>query len=317
MMKLTRRDFFTGAMATAATATLTNSLGGPTDGKDPNFSVFLSDIHVSGPNVKGQPTYQNPLFHKTVNAILNMRPLPARVVVFGDIALWVGRHEDYEESRTDFQRIKDAGIDLYLTMGNHDHRKVFLNYYPEYAKTSPVPGRIVSIIDLGQSDLILLDTLKESGENEGDKNAVEGCLDDAQWNWLLTESQRRKRPFFVGSHHDPKDLGGRKMQWRMSTAKNFVGYIHGHHHKWMSDWFACDWQNTHVYRVAGLPSTGWWGDIGYAEFRTYPDRAELSLSKDNDFFFPKPLPANEKRPANWEMIRSAHHGQSVIFPYRG
>ena len=41
---------------------------------------------------------------------------------------------------------------------------------------------------------------------------------------------------------------------------------------------------THCYEYVGLPSTGHWGDIGFATMRTFPDRVEIT-NHQNDFFF--------------------------------
>ena len=65
----------------------------------------------------------------------------------------------------------------------------------------------------------------------------------------------------------------------------------------------------------GTPSTGWWGTIGFAEFRTFADRAELSLAAGNDFFFPNPLKAGERRPPEWDDIVAEETGSKTVFRY--
>jgi len=169
---ISRRGFLFGSAAAVGTMAGCRIVGAG-DGVDPCLTAFLSDIHVSGLDVQGQPTYQNPLFERAVDAVLAMRPLPARVVVMGDIALWKGRHEDYEASLPALKRIK----------------------------------------------------------------------------------------------------------------------------------------------VACLPSTGWWGDIGFATLRTFSDRAELTMAPGNDFFFPNPLKPGEARPAAWDEIRAEHANAHCTFAY--
>ena len=66
-MDITRRGFFFGAAAVAAGAALGN------DEVDGSLTVFLSDIHISGVGVKGQPTYQNPLLDRAIDQILALR----------------------------------------------------------------------------------------------------------------------------------------------------------------------------------------------------------------------------------------------------
>ena len=199
-MDITRRGFFFGAAAVAAST----ALGG--DEVDGNLTVFLSDIHISGKDVKGQPTYQNPLLDKAIDQILALRPRPRRAVVFGDVALWRGHAADYAESAPRLKRLSDAGIEVTVTTGNHDHRVPMFAAYPEQAKKTPVPGRVTSVVDLGTSDLFLLDSLNENAAGEGSNNAVAGTLDEAQAAWLKGAAAAAKRPFFVGAHHPPEEL---------------------------------------------------------------------------------------------------------------
>ena len=316
---MNRREFLTGAVCLAAAPYAAKAMGTAVT-VDRNLSAFLSDIHVSGWNLKGQPTYQNPLFEKAVDQVLAMSPRPARVVVFGDVALWKGRHEDYEASLPGFRRLTDAGIELFLTMGNHDKREVFLKYHPQYAKTSPVPGRIVSVVDLGTCDLLLLDSLQEGTGGEGTDNPVPGAIDKAQWDWLAAEAKRRTRPFLCGAHHSPQELtqtiDGKKASVLsiLGDAPMFRGWVHGHDHTWRKDFHAKGWGSRTLFREAVLPSTGWWGDIGYAVMRTFADRAELSLV-ENDFFFPNPLKEGEERPRQWDEIVAENRGVRCTFVY--
>ena len=318
--KLTRRAFFIGAAAATAAPVVAKAMMAG-NCVDENLSVFISDIHVSGRPTEEQPNYQNPLFEQAVDAILEMRPRPKRVVCFGDIALWKGWHEDYEASLPGFKRITDAGIELYLTMGNHDHREPFLKCHPSYAKTSPVPGRIVSVVDLGTSDLILLDSLQETGAGEGANNAVPGAIDKAQWDWLEAECKRRTRPFFCGAHHSPREmtqkLGERTVNVLSFLRKQplFRGWIHGHDHIWSKEAIIENYGANSLLRKVALPSTGWWGDIGYGVFRTYEDHAVLSLEQ-TDYFFSRPLTEGEERPAQWDAALEENRGQRCTFFYK-
>lgn len=320
-METSRRDFLSlGALATAATS-LTGCAGWRVQSAsapvvDPNLSAFLSDIHVSGRNVKKQPTYQNPLFEKAIDQVLALNPRPKRALIFGDVALWSGRNADYEESLPQIKRLKEAGIDVYLTTGNHDHREPLFRFHPHQLERTPVPGRLVSVVDVGTADFILLDTLQENPEGEGSSNKVDGALDAAQADWFLAFAEAAKRPFFCGGHHPPQELKvrGKDLLQHLETNQQFCGYIHGHNHRWDKDWHHFGYSRLHVLRSACLPSTGWWGDIGFATFRTSADRATLSLVQ-NDFFFPRPLTAGAKRPPEWNEILHENAGAVCTFPY--
>lgn len=316
-----RRDFLSfGALATA-TASLTGcaawrDLGNETPTVDPNLSVFLSDIHVSGRNVKGQPTYQNPLFAKAVDQVLALNPRPKRAFVLGDIALWNGLAADYEESAPQLRRLTDAGLDVYLTAGNHDRRELLFRFHPRQRERTPVPGRLVSVVDVGTADFVLLDSLQESPNGPGSPNRVEGSLDAAQADWFLSFAATATRPFFCGAHHPPEELRvrGKSLLQLLEDNPRFAGYIHGHNHRWSKDWHHFGYSKAHVLRSAGLPSTGWWGDIGFATFRTSSDRATLSFVQ-NDFFFPRPPAADAKRPPEWDEIMRESAGDVCTFVY--
>ena len=316
--ELSRRSFVKSAFALGALPVAGCLSAKETAGVavDPNLSVFLSDIHVSGKNVKGQPTYQNPLFAKVVDQVLAMNPRPKRALIFGDVALWNGRSEDYAESAPMIQRLKDAGIEVYLTTGNHDHREPLFRFHPRQKEITPVPGRVVSVVDVGTADFVLLDTLKENPKGEGSGNAVDGGLDEAQADWLLAYAKAAKRPFFCGAHHPSRELTvrGKKLLQHLETNPMFAGYVHGHNHRWYKEWFHFGYSRPHVVRSACLPSTGWWGNIGFATFRTQSDRATLSFVQ-NDFFFPKPLADGQSRPREWDQIIREAEGDSCTFLY--
>ena len=320
-MEMTRRNFFAGALASGTAACLTGCRGLEVAGEfDPNFTVFMSDIHVASakvPNGGTQPTYQNPRFRRAVDEVLAMSPKPKRVVIFGDIALWNGWLEDYRTSLPEINRLKAAGIDVHMTMGNYDKRESFLEVHPEYAKTSPVPGRIVSIVDLGTADLILLDSLHQtSGVGKG--NDVDGELDDAQWDWLAAESKRRTRPFFLGAHHHFRELkrGKANVLSLVKQNPNFAGYCYGHHHFWTKDFSVRGWSQNYLdrrlVRNLCIPSTGWWGDIGFVTVHAEPDRLTAALCQD-DFYFYAPLEQGAKRPPEWDAILAERRGETCTF----
>ena len=316
-----RREFIrafaaTGALAAGGCTALKGVIGG----RDENLTAFLSDIHIAGPDEckwGKQPDYQNPLLDRVIDQILAMRPQPARVVVFGDVALWFGFRNDCEIAAAKLKRLEAAGIPVYVTTGNHDHRETLFAAFPKQKEITKVPGRFCTKIDLGGADLLLFDSLDENPEGPGSGNAVAGKLEAAQYEWLLAEAKAATRPFLMGSHHPPRELivKGQKRNFLMNFQglKHFAGYIYGHNHKWETGWFHKDYGDPHIVRQLGLPSTGWWGTIGFSLARTYPDRIEVSLAPGNDFFFPSPLKAGEPRPAQWDEIVREETGAKCVF----
>lgn len=275
---------------------------------DDNLSVFVSDIHVL------PDSYQRDRFAKVVDEILAMDPLPRNVVCFGDVAWVYGTRADYETSRPLLKRLVDAGISLTLGMGNHDHRRNFLDAWPEYADRTLVPGRITTRVNLGHCDLILLDTLWEDHLDETRMCKVSGEIDGTQFDWLKAEIANLTRPTFVAAHHPADEMekgDGAAFIDLMMSSPAVVGYLHGHKHVWSPKLMrrtGCKWGDSRFKRVLGLPSTGHWGDIGHVVFRTFPGAARADLV-ENDHFFPNP---DAKTWIDEEMIRE-RQGLSCTF----
>ena len=317
---ISRRGFLAGGAAAGCALAFGRT---PAAAQDENLSVFLSDPHVPGEgteldknHVEHDPDYMYKRLSATVDEILSMRPMPARVVVFGDIAYLRGERADYEKTKPLFARLAGAGIDVVLGMGNHDHRAAFFETYPEWRERTRVPGEVVSKVSLGHADLLLLDTLTENTSAPGVSNPGNGSLSERQAAWLAQEAAAATRPFFVGAHHHVRDVkakvGGKPFEAFLLRQPLFRGYIHGHHHFWKTD-LMVDWGRYTVRRIATLPSVGFWGDLGHALFRTSPQMAQLK-PVIREFCFPRHQPDPAQRPATWTAIAADAQNATCRFP---
>ena len=111
-------------------------------GIDPSKVVLLSDIHICGEFKDGKPfkyPYNPTSLNLRIEEILSMRPLPANVLIFGDVAWDYGLEEDYEYAAKLLKPLEEAGIAVTMTLGNHDRREPFFKVFPEYAQKTPVP----------------------------------------------------------------------------------------------------------------------------------------------------------------------------------
>lgn len=308
-MKLDRRAFIGGVAGVGVVSVLR---GGhkPESG---DVFVFLSDLHVDG-REKGS-LHQNRRLEKTVDDILRLSPRPKAVVCFGDIACSYGLDIDYAEAKRILDRLENAGIALHFVMGNHDRRSTFFGKWPQCARKSLVPGRCVSVVDLGFADLVLLDALKGTDDRAAnDAGPGAGTLDDEQLKWFEAFVANAQRPFFVGSHQFADlQVKGLSPISRAARSRHFAGWIHGHDHRWEPSVRVCDWRSNAIKPVLGLPSTGRWGDIGYVIFRVSPCGATAKLVMQ-DFYFRAPLPA-DKRPAFWDARIGDLKGAKVNFPF--
>ena len=283
-MRTSRRSFLSGLTA-AAGLMATSRVGAnmPRPRHDPNLAVFISDLHLNG--LKDEvPThlYEEQCFLQSVAKILALDPLPAHVVCFGDIAYHWGQPEDYALAAKLFQPFLDAGIKLTLGLGNHDRRDNFLAQWPAYAKSTLVPGRIVSKVEMPYVDLLMLDTINATPVEKKKKSHPGECGKE-QYEWLAETLKASTKPVLTCSHHKPNEdkVGLGNLLHGSPACK---GHVFGHWHRWFRDFVHVGWGPQKVFPISCLPSTGHWGDIGFATFRTYPDRATLTLHQ-YDFFF--------------------------------
>lgn len=293
-MKISRRLFLSGLTASAAAPLFAKQ----SSEFDENLVAFFSDTHIPG---AADPSYQRNKLTQTVAGVLSLCPLPRNVLIFGDFAHLTGLKADYEAAAKIIAPLSGAGIKVTIAMGNHDRRSPFLELYPDYTKTTQVPGRIVSTVTTPHADLILLDSCQEG--------PVEGKLDDAQKEWLSSILKNDSKPVFVCAHHPLDELG---IARDLVSSPRVAGYIHGHNHRWLKTWERRNWKDAYMLRLLCLPSTGHWGDIGYTLFRIRPDRAVAEL-RQHEFFFPKPASRPEDAPPEWAICVEENKGQQCTF----
>ena len=315
---VTRRDFLKGLCATAAAAAAAPRAFAEVVARprlDPNLVLLFSDSHVNG-HLDAYEQHEAGALKNVVEKILQLDPLPARAIHFGDLAYLWGHKEDYALAKELLKPLVDAGIQLTVGMGNHDRRSTFLETYPEYAETTKIPGRIVSVVDAGAVDFIMLDGLMGSDDRAPkDMGPGGGELCLAQRDWLAAELPKWPKPVFVCSHWNVADLklGDKKLYKFLISCPMVAGYIYGHHHRWRRDFTHENWSGPRIMRTLCLPSTGHWGDIGFALMRVGADTATVSL-RQHDFYFPDPAP---KKPganrALWAQMLRENQGQTCTF----
>src|SRR5436305_1748841 len=142
---LTRRRFLAGALA--AGAGLLARRGSATEpDADPHAWALLSDTHIAADRsvVTRQVNMADHLaaVNKEVTALPRR---PAGVLVNGDCALKTGQAGDYATFSELLKPLREAGLPLHLTLGNHDHRDRFLAAF-DGDKAPPVAHRHVAVV---------------------------------------------------------------------------------------------------------------------------------------------------------------------------
>jgi hexosaminidase len=190
---------------------------------DPNKVVLMSDTHVDSRGlVRGQ--------HDTVSAlktcvrqIAEMNPRPAAVLLLGDLT-----ENNTVESFRLFRELLEpwdrAGINYYLTLGNHDGQASFFKALPEYRDKTAVPGGAVSrLIELPLADFALIET---AGIGSPDWFGEVAESDRTWMNGVL--KNHSAKPLFICGHH-PVDRNPAGTDLRQAGA--FQAWIYGHYHQ--------------------------------------------------------------------------------------
>lgn len=240
MSSLSRRRFFQSAGLFALAFPL-RGLAATIDTSGGDEIIILNDIHISGApdakipaNAKGDSAH----LRQAVQQILARPKKPAALIINGDLALAIGTAEDYAVVRELIAPLRDAGIPVHLTLGNHDVRPIFQAAFPEMKSVSDFKEpRHNSLIDLPTTRLILVDTLDQTP-------GPGGKLGDEQIAWILqkVDEAPEKQVVIVGHHHPA--LGGDSSHfkggiadsatlWPELTKRTQVkAYLHGHTHEW-------------------------------------------------------------------------------------
>ena len=158
--------------------------------------ALISDTHIaadSSDNYRGFSPHEN-----LKNVIAQVSGMQFNLgVLNGDLARKTGEPADYSAFVNFFDPLADKMPTL-ITLGNHDDRK---NARSALAKRSgevqPVEQKLVTTLDAGPFDLVLLDSLMAT-------NISQGQLGHNQRDWLgaYLDAQISK-PQIVFVHHNP------------------------------------------------------------------------------------------------------------------
>lgn len=245
MIYSTRRQFLlTSAIGAIAAPQLVSSsaeralgsLDNEMDDVNANSVAILNDVHIDKSH---GPDHAHPKnLQLAIKQILALPKRPAAIIINGDLALSTGMPGDYEKFTRLIEPIRNAGLPLHLTLGNHDNRDNFLRAFADFRSVTQFNDhRHNGVVNLPHARLLLLDSLK-------DTPAAPGRLGEEQIAWLLKEIDTDvKKPTVLMGHHNPR-LGGDPIHfpggiedtdtfWPELVKRSQVkAYIHGHIHDW-------------------------------------------------------------------------------------
>ena len=198
--------------------------------------AILNDTHIGEEH---GPTHAHPAnLRGAVAWLLALPRRPALVIINGDLAFKVGKPGDYRNFIPLIAPLREAGLPVHLTLGNHDNREEFIRAFPAERSASRLNAhRHNTVVDLANVRLILLDTLK-------DTPAAPGRLGAEQIAWLLQEVDARPdRPVVLVAHHNPT-VGGDPVHFpggledtaivwpELVKRPQVKAFMHGHIHDW-------------------------------------------------------------------------------------
>jgi 3',5'-cyclic AMP phosphodiesterase CpdA len=201
---------------------------------DENLIAILNDPHIGEKQPADSPIPQH--LKITVDWLLAQPKRPACVLINGDLALRDGQPGDYRRFAQLIQPLRDAGLPVHLTMGNHDAREVFYEVLSAEKPAQPlVAAKHVTVVPARRANFFLLDTLLKV-------MIAPGELGQEQLAWLgKALDAHTDKPAVIVAHHnprvggDPKDFPGGLTDtdalWELLASRRQVkAYVHGHIH---------------------------------------------------------------------------------------
>jgi 3',5'-cyclic AMP phosphodiesterase CpdA len=266
-----RRNFITGSLILGGSAWIKSyALAKPVN-LDTNRVALLADTHISddpkrsypGTKWPGSPIKEEE--HEWVNMadslsqsareVIVLNPRPANLIINGDCALSRGTEAEYKEFLRLIEPIRQAGITVHITIGNHDTREKLWKLLPFLKKEQM--GIHADVIKLPNANIFLLDSGKK------------GILGEAQLDWLAQQLDKHNdRPALVFAHFNPlPNRGVRPIRGMrdgeallkvLARRKHAKAYIHGHTHEWQKSIY-----EEHLH-IIGQPAVSYYFGKGHA-----------------------------------------------------
>ena len=207
--------------------------------------ALLSDTHIDADSSKivRETVNMSEQLKRVVAEVLAEKDSLSGVIINGDCAFLEGHAADYANFLELLAPLREAGLPIHFTLGNHDARDVFRETVAGGSASSPVEGKLCSLIETPFVNLVLLDSMRFV-------NKVEGEVGAEQLAWIakmLKESP--DKPTILIGHHYPQELsekaatGNEKIKISgLIDSKELMdlidsypatkAFIYGHSHSW-------------------------------------------------------------------------------------
>lgn len=227
---LDRRAFLTRTLAGAASLSVASRFT-VAEAKSSVHWALLSDIHIAADKAD---SYRGFYPHENLQTVLGQVQSGQfdLMLINGDLARLQGQPADYE-MLTGYLEPITAKLPLAITLGNHDDRKNARGAIASISgEVQPVEKKLVTLIDAGPVDFILLDSLMAT-------NIAAGQLGQSQRDWLSAYLREKKtKPAVVFVHHnlDTEDdnalVDASRLLDILRPASRVKAVFFGHTHVW-------------------------------------------------------------------------------------
>ena len=200
---LTRRDVLKQATATGLSWFAFDHLRAQQSGKQETW-LLLSDTHIAEDKATiAREVNVADHLQQAVKEVLALQEKGRAYGMFvnGDLALNDGQPGDYHTFTELMKPVREAGIDVHLTLGNHDDREKFWEGCAELTKNEKLlPLKHLGVITSALVNWVLLDTLDQT-------DSTPGILGESQLAWLdRTLRNLPDKPTIILTHHNPQPL---------------------------------------------------------------------------------------------------------------
>jgi 3',5'-cyclic AMP phosphodiesterase CpdA len=260
---INRRHFIAGSLAAGAAIALPRQVWAQTAPTDPNLFVLASDIHITEDRNTVRHDVKSPeTFEAVRSRILSLPSRPAGVVFCGDCASHHGEVGDYATLVELLKPLREAGIPLHLTLGNHDDRGNFLKALPDHAAQAANDvagaGKFASVWETAQVNWFLLDSLVRPNKPA-----------------LLVAHHQLATDYYVEHYRIRGLFDTPEFLDIVLPRKQVKAYIFGHLHRW-------DHGQTEGLPWVNIPSTAWGSPdtepTGHVTMQLCPKGATLQLN---------------------------------------
>ena len=232
---ISRRRFLGGTLTAAVGIAIDPGLLAAALDRGASSWALLSDPHLAANRALiSRGINMTSHLKQVVQELLQLPNLTTGVMITGDCAYNSGELADYSLLVDLLSPLRQAGMEVHLTLGNHDHRERFWQVFQqEKSAVRPVTDRQVALLRTPQANWYILDSLETTQSSPG-------LLGEEQLHWLAKAlDDNPKTPALIVIHHNPGLNGGNlglkdtlPLFEVIRPRTQVKAYIYGHTHAW-------------------------------------------------------------------------------------